>query len=190
MKKFLFTIAFASMALSVFAQEHMTFKGVSIDGPREEFVSKLQKKNFVLKGTQDDLTILSGDFAGADNCIVGVSTLKGRDVVSSVSVIFPDKNNWKSLVEEYSFLKDLISEKYGIPGRSIEEFQNVKPKDDNARLGALQMDRCNWMTVFVTAKGTIELALSHDGIYRCFVILRYTDRINSEAVRAAAMQDL
>ena len=56
MKRNLFLLLFAIVTLSTFAQttsEHLTFKGVPIDGTLTEFVSKLKQKGLTHIGTED-----------------------------------------------------------------------------------------------------------------------------------------
>ena len=56
MKRNLFLLLFAIATLSTFAQttsEHLTFKGVPIDGTLTEFVSKLKQKGLTHIGTED-----------------------------------------------------------------------------------------------------------------------------------------
>jgi hypothetical protein len=70
---------------------HMTFKGIPINGTLSEYVIKLKSAGFNHIGTEDGLAILEGDFAGHKNCMIGVSTLDGKDLVSHISIIFPEK---------------------------------------------------------------------------------------------------
>lgn len=43
--------------------EHMTFKGVPIDGTLNEYVSKMKQSGFTLIDTEDGVAMLKGDFA-------------------------------------------------------------------------------------------------------------------------------
>ena len=45
-------------------QEHLTFKGVPIDGTLSEYVAKMKSAGFKYLGEQDGTAILQGDFAG------------------------------------------------------------------------------------------------------------------------------
>jgi hypothetical protein len=71
---------------------HLAFKGVPIDGTLEEYVSKMKKSGFTHSGTKDGVAILEGDFASYKSCIVGVSTLKQKNLVSKIAVIFPGRD--------------------------------------------------------------------------------------------------
>ena len=121
-----FTIAF----LPSFAQnnsdnsQHLTFKGVPIDGTLNDYVLKMKKSGFIHKGTEDGIAVLEGDFASYKNCIVGVSTLKQKDLVSKIVVAFPERDTWSLLSGNYFNLKELLTEKYGEPSENVEKFQS------------------------------------------------------------------
>lgn len=191
MKNLLSSIAFLLLTLSVSAQtKHLTFKGVPIDGPRKAFIANMQQKGFEYTGNQEDVSMLVGDFAGFKNCVVGVTTLKNQDLVSAIAVIFPSKDTWSMLESDYNSLKDMLTTKYGKPAKEVSEWDNCNPRDDNDRMHQLGMDRCKYCAVFETEQGTIELMISHINFSDHFVALHYVDRANSDAVRAAALEDL
>ena len=52
------------------------------------------------------------------------------------------------------------------------------------------MDRCTWYTTFENKNGDIKLSLQKGEYSQCFVLLKYYDKINSDTVRSAAMDDL
>lgn len=85
----------------------------------------------------------------------------------------------------------MLTEKYGSPANCVEEFQmRGVENDDFMKLQALQLNRCTYCTVFSTVKGDIELKINClDGL-DAYVSLRYFDKINTDAARAEAMDDL
>jgi hypothetical protein len=194
MKKIL-TLAFIAINLTAFAQiksdssKHLTFKGVAIDGRLEEFVSKMKKSGFTHTTTTNGTALLEGDFASYKSCIVGVSTLKTKDLVSKIVVLFPDRDTWSSLSDNYFNLKELLTEKYG-KSESLEKFQSYTPKDDGSKLTQVEIGACKYYTIYETEKGTIQLSIEHDGVTRCFIKLSYFDKINSDAVKKQALDDL
>lgn len=193
MKKIFLAIIAIALSFTVFAQnagEHLTFKGVPIDGTLNQFVTNMKAAGFKSEGVQDGTAILSGDFAGYKGCYVIVSTLKNKDLVSTIGVMFPEHSAWSTLEGSYSKLKEMLTTKYGKPAEEVEEFQNRDPKDDNSRMHELKMDRCNYQTLFRTEKGNILLRLMHDDYMSCHVLLGYYDKINGLEVEAAAMEDL
>ncbi len=128
MKKIITSLIIAFIAMNSFAQiqssAHLTFKGVPIDGTLNEYVSKMKQNGFTHTGTEDGVAMLTGDFAAYKNCIVGVATLKQKDLVSKITVIFPECDTWSFLSSNYFSLKEMLTEKYGKPSDCVEKFQS------------------------------------------------------------------
>ena len=183
------------MAMSTFAQtsEHMSFKGVPIDGTLNEYVAKMKQSGFQYLGAEDGTALLNGDFAGYKNCHVAVTTLKKIDLVHKIGVIFPNQETWSRLYSNYSDLKQMLTEKYGNPNEEVELF-DVKPfqlpLDDNMKMHQVGMDNCKFYTVWKTHKGEIQLSIDHSGFTSCFVKVVYFDRINSAIINEKAKDDL
>lgn len=194
MKRNLFLLLFAIATLSTFAQttsEHLTFKGVPIDGTLTEFVSKLKQKGLTHIGTEDGTAILKGDFAAYKNCTVAAIALKQKNLVAKVGVMFPSLETWSSLSNNYFSLKEMLTKKYGEPEVCIEEFQTkIMPNDDNSKIHEVRMNRCKYVTGYTTEKGDIELQIKGSFTDGCYVTLIYFDKINGEVIEAEAMEDL
>ena len=193
MKTFFTTLIFAFTTMLTFAQtsEHLTFKGVPIDGTLDEYISKMKKSGFSHIGTEDGTAILNGDFAGYKNCYVGVSTLKQKDLVHKIAVIFPDKETWSTLSGNSFDLKKMLTEKYGKPTDVIEKFDSYsQPRDDNSRMHEVGMDRCKYYSIWETDKGEIQLSIEHESVVKYFVRLGYFDKINSAKIKEKAIDDL
>jgi hypothetical protein len=191
MKTFFLTLTFALTTMLTFAQisEHLSFKGVPIDGTLSVYISKMKQSGFTHIKTENGVAMLKGDFASYKGCIVGVATLKGKDLVSKITVIFPTQNSWSMLSLNYFNLKELLTEKYGEPSESIEEFPSYEPEDDGTKMTQVHLDACNYITTYKTDKGDIQLSIKGD-ISNAFVILAYYDKINSEIIRNKAKDDL
>jgi len=191
MKKFLFTIIACIYAMAMQAQnDHLKFKGVPIDGTLQEYVQKMRAAGFTSTAQQDGIAILKGDFAGFKGCTIGVATLDGKDLVSKITVFFPENTKWSALYGTYEHLKSLLTEKYGHPANSVEEFQGYTPDDDGGKLHAVKVDRCNYVTEFSPKEGNIQLSMSHDEMLDCYVVLSYLDKVNSDIIRQKALDDL
>ena len=189
MKRIVLTFVIACCSIMTWAQsEHLTFKGVPIDGTLTEFVTKMKTAGFTHLGTQDGMAALQGDFAGYKNCMVGVYTIKPLNVVSMIGVMFNVRETWSDLEGDYDFFKAMLTEKYGEPAVVVEEFERPT-RDNNAKIYELRMDRCTWASAFHTDKGEIELSIEYNN-FECRVILRYRDKINTERVKKQAMEDL
>ena len=193
MKKIV-VILFLLMSFTlIFAQssEHLKFKGVPIDGTLNEYVSKMKQAGFQLIGTDDGVALLEGEFAGYRGCLIAVSTLKSVNVVNTIGVVFPARENWSSLEGDYEHLKSMLTEKYGEPSDVVEKFQGYgNPQTDQEKWIRLITDNCSWYTIFETKNGDIQLSLEKGDYGEYFVLLKYFDKINTEAVRSAAMEDL
>lgn len=196
MKKFISSLFFVLILFNISAQlqqdtSHMTFKGVAIDGTLNQFVDKMKKSGFNKFEEVDGMAILKGDFASYKNCYIGVATLKDKDLVSRISVIFPTCDDWSSLSNNYFYLKELLTEKYCEPTGCVEDFQtHMESMDDGDKMHAVRFDECKFYTLYETDKGEIQLSIDHDGVSSCFVRLTYYDRINSKVIREKALNDL
>lgn len=196
MKRSFLIIVSIMLAITTFAQnaqesEHLSFKGVPIDGSLKAYTEAMKSAGFTYLGTENGTSLLQGDFASYRNCTIGVSTLKKLDLVSTIGVIFPDQDTWSGLYSNYAFLKDMLTKKYGNPSDEIERFDSYsEPTDDNYRMTLVQIDKCKYCTIFSTPKGDIELSIRHSGVSSCFILLKYYDKINTNVVREDAMNDL
>lgn len=196
MKKIIISLSILLVTIISFIQaqvlsNHLTFKEIPIDGTLIEYVSKMKKSGFTHIGTENRVASLKGDFASYKNSIIEVSTLKKQDLVSKITVKFPEHDTWSSLSTNYFSLKEMLTEKYGKPSTSIEKFQSsLPPTNDNKKLYEVQFDRCKYYTTYETANGNIHLKIEHDEAARCFVRLSYYDNINNAIVRTEAMNDL
>ena len=190
MKKLIFCFALFFVSHLLMAQEHMTFKGVEIDGALNEMVAKLKTKGFVLLGAEDGVALMEGDFAGYRNCKIAVLSMKETGKVNAVGVSFPEREEWSSIEGDYDKLKSMLTEKYGEPSQVIEKFQKDYVPDNWFRFHYLVSDYCTWASVFETPNGTIELFMQKVNHGEACVVLKYYDKVNTDVVRASAMDDL
>ena len=170
--------------------DHLSFKGVPIDGTLDEYVLKMKKSGFMHSGTQDGLAILKGDFASYKNCTVEVSTFIPKDLVNKIIVMFPNVDNWTSLSSNYFNLKEMLTEKYGRPAESKEKFQPFKVDDDVSKMIHVLLGNCKYYAIYKTDKGTIELSIEQIDYERSFVKLAYFDKINGAIINEKAKSDL
>jgi hypothetical protein len=197
MKKTFITL-FLSLAVCMsFAQtktdssKHLTFKGVPLDGTLDQYVSKMKQNGFKHLSTEDGVAALQGDFAGYKDCYVGVSTLKQKDLVHKIGVLFPENDTWSTLSGNYFDLKQMLTEKYGKPSDVVEKFDSYsQPKDDELKMHEVRLDGCKYYSIWETDKGQIQLSIDHKSTRSCFVKLAYFDKINSATVKKQALDDL
>lgn len=171
--------------------EHLTFKGIPIDGTLKDYVSKMTQNGFTNLETKDGIVILNGEFAGYKDCNVGVVELKQKDLVYKIAVKFPEMQTWSTLSGNYFELKDMLTEKYGNANEIVEKFDsNIQTLDDNNKMLKVKFDNCKYFSIWKTDKGDIHLSIQHQGISSCYVALLYSDKINSEIMKAIAKRDL
>lgn len=194
----LFSLLFLTItALTSFAQTktdtsaHLTFKGVPLDGTLDQYVVKMKQNGFKHISTNDGIAMLQGDFAGYKDCYVGVSTLKQKDLVYKIGVLFPEKETWSTLSGNYFDLKQMLIEKYGKPSDVVEKFDTrTEPRDDGSKMYEVKFDRCKYYSIWTTDKGEIQLSIDHNSVTSCFVKLAYFDKINGATIKKQALDDL
>ena len=64
MRKFLITFTVLFAVINIMAQEHLSFKGIPIEGSMTVFCQKLKVKGFTSIGSDNNLTLFTGDFTG------------------------------------------------------------------------------------------------------------------------------
>jgi len=196
MKSLVFTLLLSIIYLISFGQEnkikpeHLNFKGTPIDGTPTEYVAKMKQNGFKLNSSEKGIAILQGDFAGYKDCIVGVSTLQQKDLVYKIAVIFPEREDWSSLSNNYFSLKELLTEKYGEPTENSEKFQSYTPDSDGSKMTQVLLGACKYYSIYEIDKGTIQLSIKNDGVNSCNVTLAYFDKINGDIIKMKAKGDL
>jgi len=193
MKAIFITLSAIIISLNLGAQttenQHLLFKGLPIDGALSEYVEKMKLNGFTLLDSTNYGAMFNGEFANYQNCKIGVGTSNKKDLVSTVFVMFPEREEWNDLYEDYNRLKQMLSEKYGTPNESIEKWESGYEPPLSFRILALKRGECNFTTSFVTPKGKIQLRIEHKDA-TCFVFLGYFDKINGEIMKAKAIDDL
>lgn len=186
---FLSTAAFAQSD-NLFDNGHLTFKGLSISGPLDDFVSNLVSQGYVLKESMTAGALLKGDFASESNCTIGILTTKRTHQVYCVAVSFESKTSWTSLKSQYREYKSMLSAKYGEPSKHIERFYSPYYEGDGYELQALRLDKCSYTSYYDLPNGSVMLSMNDDAS----LILYYSDKegnaLNEREDRMNAMSDL
>ena len=175
MKKILLTLCTLLIVALAQAQEHMTFKDISMDCNLTTFVSKLEAKGYITKLTEANGAVMSGSFAGKDGCTIYILCTETTKSVWKVAVKFPEQSSWSSLKSEYKSFKESYMQKYGVP-ESFEFFSKPYEEGDGYELQALRVDKCIYASYFKTSLGYIVLEMHKDECLR----VTYEDEINSK----------
>ena len=192
MRKFTVLFAFMVIALTSYAQsnsEHLSFKGIPIEGSMSEFCQKLQDKGLTSIGSKNNLTLFTGDFTGR-NATIGVTATDDGKSVFAVVVLFDPSGEWNTLVNTYTYYKDLYTRKYGKP--TISKENNPAHSDSNTALMAeVHQGTVVWGSAWEVTGGNLELSIEKTtGIYEGMVVIRYRDSQNVETKIQKDLEDI
>lgn len=192
MKRLTALFALMVIALTSYAQsnsEHLTFKGIPIEGSMTEFCQKLQTKGYTTLGQDNNGAVLVGDFAGR-NATIGVAATNGGREVYAVVIFFDSSDEWNTLVSTYDYYKDLYSRKYGSPS-VLKEVNPAYSDSNTALMGELYQGRVVWASLWEVPGGEIELSIeSTDGFYEGMVMICYRDSQNEETKIQRDLEDI
>lgn len=186
MKKILFFLLLTLAARPAFPQEPehpLTFNGVPMGGPIDEFVSEMEKRglklsDWNLEHADWSLKYMTGDFAGF-LCNLIISPMFGKTWL--ILVNFPEYKSWEPLQIIYEGLQKKLIDKYGEPAEVVEEFRTDRqPETDSMRMAALHADQCRYFTRFDFDRQSIELSINNyrgDSVYMNYISLRYLTSI-------------
>lgn len=180
MKKILVSfVVLVVSAICAMAQEHLSFKGIPIEGSLTSFCQKLKSKGFTQVGTTDNITLFVGDFTGRQASIGVGATDDGKNV-HGVIVIFDSSDEWKILVKTYDYYKGLYTRKYGNPSVSVEN--NPSKIDSNIMfMSKLTQGAVNYASSWEVTGGEIELSIEKASTYgEGVVMIKYRDTQNTE----------
>ena len=180
MKKIIIATIAIVISFSINAQEHLTFKGIPIEGSISEFCQKLTSKGLTLLGSENNVTIFTGDFTGR-NANIGVTATDDGNNVYAVVVMFDASKEWNVLVDTYDYYKDLYSRKYGNPVSSIENNPS-RSNTNTALMAQVHEGTVVYCSVWDVSGGDIQLSIEKTtGFYEGMVVIRYRDSQNVEA---------
>lgn len=165
--------------------EHLTFKGIPIDGPFSSFKASMQAEGFEFLGTEGQAHGFSGIFLGQK---VTVVAMEGSGTIYRIGVVFEEQEVWSILKGQYLNIKSLLTTKYGDPIDVVEEFQESFMESSGSEVYYLKNDRCTYQSTFQSSDdvGTVQLKLTN---LPC-VGLIYEDKINAERVANQYIDDL
>lgn len=141
---------------------HMKFKGISLGESPYDFTKALERQGYTYNTKVDDTYVLTGTFAGYSNCKIYVTAAQYDNMVDHVGVNFPEQTKWEYLLNTYSSLKDMLTQKYGEPESCIEEFNtSSKPISEFKIMSLLKNDEFKYETLYNVEGGFIKLVISH-----------------------------
>lgn len=200
MKKFTLSLLVAFFSVALVAQEHMTFKSVSMEKNINEFVSALKSKGMVISKYDATLgnqttRLMTGQFAGIEDCSLIILATPSTKKVCKVSASTPNSKSWSSVLSEYKSLKESLESKYeGCEIKTYAFFSDPYDLGDGYELQALSKDKCTYATYITTPQGSIMLKITSASYNEAYVNIVYEDAINwkefSSARKASIEDDL
>lgn len=182
MKKIFVLFSFLSLSYFCFAQEHLTFKGIPIDGTLTEFVSKLEGEGYTLSFYNDEgyACMMNGSFAGITNCQIFIISSRYSHTVWKVAVYFPEQNSWYSLKSRYNEYKTSLIQKYGEPEEDYHFFTQPYYEGDGYELSALRGDKCTYIAFFSVPEGNMAIEMKSKQYNAGQVVISYEDILNTQ----------
>lgn len=188
MRKFFLILFFLTITLIGNAQEHLSFKGIPIEGSLSSFCQKLKAKGFTQIDKDNNVTVFKGYFTERKAVIAVGATDYGKNV-HSVAVMVEESSQWKSLEDTYDYFKSLYTRKYGHPVKSRE--QNPSPSDDNYLLmHELKEGKVNYESLWSVPGGNIELSIMKWEYLKGIVRILYRDSLNAEIKIQKELEDI
>lgn len=154
---------------------HFEFKGVVINGSKDDVADSLQKQGYKFIEGGEDGILLNGKFAGIDNCQILVNASQYTHQTYSISVFTPEALTWWSVKADYDRIKEMLRKKYGV-GSSTEFFREPYDEGDGYELTALNTGNAMFVTSYSSKNGDVTLHITH----AAQLLITYRDKINGE----------
>ncbi len=186
MKKIFVSLVCILVCAASFAQDkakHLMFLSEPIDGTVSAFVEKMEKKGFDFNANIDKNAVMMGEYDGYKNVTLFIQSCTKKDLVFGIGVTFEHQQKWDSLLCNYNALKAELTKKYGKPAECTEKFagDSTVTLSEDQKMEGVRAGNCEYFTVYKTAEGTINLAISRAQYGEeivCYVQLDFLDKQN------------
>lgn len=192
MKKMWLLIVGLMICVCGYCQSHMKFQGIEINGTKKDFVDQLVKKGYKYITTNQSGAYLTGTFTNKKVDVMVTTNSLGN--VVAVGLVLPESDEWKSLLNEYNYYKDLYSQKYGRP-TSVNEKYDYKTNDNYLNMLHIVDGKTEWECWFGTPEGEILLSIEGNkrqkyGDRTANIIIMYRDKENMKNERNKDFDDI
>lgn len=175
MKKLVTVFILVLFSLTLFAQGHLTFKNIPIQGNISSFISKMKSAGFSFVEQNDKNCIMNGPFAGFSNCDIVIGFSPKTKTVWKVMAILPSQISWGSVLFRYLEYKQRFIDKYG-KAESFEFFEDPFYEGDGYELMAFRNEKATYASYWTTPLGIIQVAISASSNSHGWVTLGYEDK--------------
>lgn len=182
MKKAFISLLVILLALPAFSQEHLKFKGITIDGKLSTFVSALKAKGMTTApSSTTNNPKLRGSFAGIEDCYIGFGATDD-ETVCRVVIITPYRSSWRSVKADYDLIKETVISKYDGEVKEYEYFEEPYQNGDGFEIQALYLDKAVYQTYILMEEGGIKIEIlgSKSSYGKAHITILYEDSINTE----------
>ena len=129
------------------------FNGIKINQPLTKVISLLKSKGFTYKKTTGNTALLEGRLE-YDNVVIGLNFNKEK-LVYCLAVFIEQKNDWKSINEDFCYYRKLLSDKYYEQILDVQDFTYPFSVDDGFEMLAIKSGKCNYKTYFKDEYGNL-----------------------------------
>ena len=189
MKKII-SLLLLAVSLSTFAEDHMKFMGIPINGQLSTFCQALEKKNFKVVKMYNNAAIYEGLFTGRLAYIWVETTPKTR-IVSGVSVLYKDNNKWNTMESNYEDVKEQLSIKYGA---AVDSTEIGDVTSDYFIKSSIEEGDVERYALFETELGIIVVGVGvfspFDVSEKAFTYVAYVDKANRAKAKQEEFDDL
>ena len=183
MKRLFFIFAAVVMTVSMMAEGHIKFKGVEINGTKEQIIAQLGKQGcevyYDIIGT-----CIKADFAGLEMYVALLTTSQSKTVYAIVASTLSISER-ASFIAQYNTLKQLLDNKYGMG-------KDVVLEDGYYASSRYSIDRGNAdkAVLYDALNGTILLYVHGDRVRNGNIVVEYIDNANKALKDKEANDDI
>lgn len=189
MKRLLITIAVCLFSIAGYCQDHMTFKGISMDCTVNEMMSKLSNDGFEKIVVQEGVGIMEGIFSGEKCNIYIYPNSKGKVVRVGVAYDYSDVH-WSAIRKRFDTLAANLTKKYGQPTDKEEKFDNLYSEESGRAINGFLFDKNKLLYKWTTVNGWVGMQVLCTYQTGESILLLYEDKINSSVAQEEAYDDL
>lgn len=162
--------------------------GIDVNGKYESFKDSLEAKGFVYTNSYETLHTFYGKFA---NEIVTLNVLASprTQTVCKVIVLFPTKEEWGELKEDYFAKKEMYKSKYPLD-KEFEFFLSPYEDGDGYEMRAVKRDKCRYITFFFAMGGHIAVEINKSAQVKIVYEDRENIKVAKNELEQTALDDI
>jgi hypothetical protein len=145
MKKLILLVVMVALASVLNAQQ---FNGVSVSGPFMTVIEKFKAKGYKIKVLDDYAAIMTGNLQYRPIELFIMATPKSK-MVFKFAIFMNKQNTWDDILEEYRDYVKVMTDKYGDPDATQEEFEFPYELGDGYEMTAIGAKKCKYASLWM-----------------------------------------